>query len=331
MAPALKASAWAVDLGRFPKGSRWLLQAALLWTGLTSASCSRRLVDHRALEMQVPTEIIELDPRFATRGLDVKASRLIHGGLVALDPDTLLPHPSLARSLRLAEGRTIAIELEPNTHFHSGHVLEASDVCATLDALRDPRLQSPHRAVVAAFSTCSVRDLQHAEVTLAYQRATWMTDLEIPILRADQANWPRGHAEELDGLGPYLIAGRTANALLLRKAAKTGEPPVGASVMIMRACFGYWQDKPISRSTPCHPLCCRSLPEAAGYRFRPDRAPTLHTYSCTMTAHRLQTRMSGVHYPLPSIGRRLSNICLIVTQSLPAGSFRRRTGPHRRT
>ena len=108
---------------------------------------------------------------------DVKASRLIHGGLVALDPDTLLPHPSLVRSLSLADGRTIAIELEPNVFFHSGHVLEASDVCATLDALRAPRLQSPHRSVVAAFSTCRVRDPQHAELTLAYPRATWMTDL----------------------------------------------------------------------------------------------------------------------------------------------------------
>ena len=232
MAPALEASAWAVDRCRLSKRGRWLLQAALLWIGLSGSGCSRRLVEHRVLEMQVPTEIVELDPRFATRGLDVKASRLIHGGLVALDPDTLLPHPSLARSLSLADGRTIAIELEPNVFFHSGHVLEASDVCATLDALRAPRLQSPHRSVVAAFSTCRVRDPQHAELTLAYPRATWMTDLEIPILRADQANLPRGHAEELDGLGPYVIAGRTANALLLRKAAKPGEPLVGASVVI---------------------------------------------------------------------------------------------------
>lgn len=182
--------------------------------------------------MQVPTEIVDLDPRFATRGLDVKASRLIHAGLVALDPDTLLPHPWLARSLSLTDGRTIAIELEPGRHFHSGHVLEANDVCATLDALRDPRLQSPHRSVVAAFSTCHVRDPYHLELTLAYPRATWMTDLEIPILRADQANLPRGRATELDGLGPYLIADRTASALLLRKPTMSGQPPLRGSVMI---------------------------------------------------------------------------------------------------
>jgi peptide/nickel transport system substrate-binding protein len=233
MAPALQTSAWAVDVCRQSKRARYFYLAVLFWIGLTGSGCSRRsLVERRVLEMQVPTEIVELDPRFATRGLDVKASRLIHGGLVALDPDTLLPHTSLARSLSLAEGRTIAVELESNAHFHSGHVLEASDVCATLDALRDPQLQSPHRAVGAAFSTCRVRDAQHAELTLAYPRATWMTDLEMPILRADQAKLPRGHAEELDGLGPYLIAGRTANALLLRKATTIGESPMGTSVVI---------------------------------------------------------------------------------------------------
>ena len=102
--------------------------------------CARRSEARlHEIEMVVPTEIVELDPRYATRALDVKASRLVHAGLVDLDPDTLLPRPRVAKSLTLREDRSIVVELKAGVRFHSGHVLESSDVCATLDALKDPR------------------------------------------------------------------------------------------------------------------------------------------------------------------------------------------------
>jgi peptide/nickel transport system substrate-binding protein len=194
---------------------------------LSAACCGRATyVDRRALEVQVPTEIVEIDPRYATRGLDVKTSRLIHAGLVALDPDTLLPHPTLARSLRLAGERTIAIELDPTVQFHSGHQLDANDVCSTITALRDPQLQSPHRAVVAAFAACRILDARHLELELAYPRATWMTDLEMPILRSDQTRLARGHATELDGLGPFAIASKSASELRLKHVTRAVDPVV---------------------------------------------------------------------------------------------------------
>ena len=160
----------------------------------------------RELEMVVPTEIVELDPRFATRALDVKASRLVHAGLVDLDPDTLLPRPRLAQSLELRDDRTIVIQLKPGVRFHSGRLLEARDVCATLDALKDPLLESPHRTIVSAFSTCRVEGSDRVVLHLSYSRATWMTDLEVPILRSDQAHLPRAQsAAALDGLGPFTV------------------------------------------------------------------------------------------------------------------------------
>ena len=229
MAPALETSAWALGARR---ASGWAL-ATLPWLCLLDTGCTRRShTDRRTLEMEVPTEIVELDPRFAMRGLDVKTSRLIHAGLVELDPDTLLPHPSLARTLRLVNDRTIEIELDPQVHFHSGRPLEAADVCATLNALKDPVMQSPHKTVVAAFSDCHVDDPNRLTLTLAYSRATWMTDLEVPILRADQARLGRGHATELDGLGPYVVADRTASDLLLRPAKQAGSRTANLSVVI---------------------------------------------------------------------------------------------------
>ena len=233
MAPALEASARTLTAPSAHAAARAWLGWAFVWLCLCAAGCTRRsFAAAQTIELVVPTEIAELDPRFVTRGIDLRASRLIHAGLVKLDPDTLLPQPHLARSLRLIDPRTIAIELDPTVHFHSGQALRAADVCATLDALKDASLMSPHRSVVAAFSRCSVQGTDQLELTLAYARATWQTDLEVPILRADQARLPRGHDTELDGLGDYEVAARTGRDLRLRPAPHTGSRTAAPPIVI---------------------------------------------------------------------------------------------------
>jgi peptide/nickel transport system substrate-binding protein len=49
-----------------------------------------------------------------------------------------------------------------------------------------------------------------------------MTDLEVPILRADQSMMPRGRATELDGLGAFAVVRKTQSELLLRRVNLTG-------------------------------------------------------------------------------------------------------------
>ena len=197
--------------------------------------CGRRSEARRhELELVVPTEIVELDPRYATRALDVKASRLVHAGLVDLHPDTLLPRPRLAQSLTLRADRSILVELKPGVRFHSGHVLEAWDVCATLEALKDAALESPHRTVVSAFAACQVESPTRLVLALAYSRATWMTDLEVPILRADQARARRGTL--LDGLGPFTAERRGDNEIRFVPANNTvmGRPELPIVIRTIR-------------------------------------------------------------------------------------------------
>ena len=219
------------------KSARVLYGVVALLLAMLSAGCGHRSrAVSRELEMLVPTEIVELDPRYATRALDVKASRLIHAGLVDLDPETLLPRPRLAESLQLLDNRSIIIKLKPNVRFHSGRLLEAHDVCATLDALKDPRLESPHRTIVSAFSTCTELGRGQLSLGLAYSRATWMTDLEIPILRSDQARLPRGNVKNLDGLGPFTLAKQLDNELRLLPANDSvmGRPKQGVVIRTVR-------------------------------------------------------------------------------------------------
>ena len=220
------------------KSARVLCGVVGLSLSMLSAGCGHRSRAHsRELEMLVPIEIVELDPRYATRALDVKASRLVHAGLVDLDPETLLPRPRLADSLQLLDDRTIIIQLKPNVRFHSGRLLEARDVCATLEALKDPQLESPHRTIVSAFSTCAELGPGRIRLGLAYSRATWMTDLEIPILRSDQARLPRSNSSlVLDGLGPFSIAKQLDNELRLLPANDSvmGRPKQGVVIRTVR-------------------------------------------------------------------------------------------------
>src|SRR5690606_4355552 len=125
--------------------------------------------------------------------------------LAGLDPDTLEPVPLVAQSFSWVDSSHLRVTLRPGLKFHSGKLLEVSDVCGTLAALADKSLGSPHRVVAESIGAC--RDLGEGrlELSLAKPRATLLSDLEVPILRADQARSAQSASGDLDGLGPYHI------------------------------------------------------------------------------------------------------------------------------
>jgi peptide/nickel transport system substrate-binding protein len=205
-----------------------LLAAALL------PSCrSRDAAGPDALEIVVPTETATLDPRFSTRSLDVKVTRLLHAGLMGLDRNTLAPVPLLAQSHRFSNEKTLEIELRPRLRFHSGKPLRASDVCATLSALADPALGSPHRTVVRAIGSCTALGDGKLRIELAEPRATLLSDLEVPILRGDQARMPPQPNGELDGLGPYRVRSSEPGEVVL-EPADTGVIPTPTHRVVVR-------------------------------------------------------------------------------------------------
>jgi peptide/nickel transport system substrate-binding protein len=197
------------------------------------AGCGTRHADSAGpLEVVVATEASTLDPRFATRSVDVKVTRLIHAGLMGLDPSTLEPVPLVAERVRLEGDRSVDVALRPGIRFHGGQPLGPDDVCATLDAVRDPALGSPHRTIVSSIGRCVVTGPLGLRIELESSRATILTDLELPILRRDQARSAPRPDGMLDGLGPYSVRAATPSAVELVPADTSVFPKPKHAVVV---------------------------------------------------------------------------------------------------
>jgi peptide/nickel transport system substrate-binding protein len=178
----------------------------------------------RPIEMLVATDPETLDPRHATDAVALRASRLLHAGLVRLDPDSLEPQPYVARGWTWIDPRTLRVELRDDVRFHSGAKLGPDDVIATLRAFAAPEVGSRHARVVDAIGSAE-RDGDHAVVIhLRRAHATLLTDLELPILRAGEAMSPPRPDGSLDGLGPFVVAAREPGAIVFAPAADGALP-----------------------------------------------------------------------------------------------------------
>lgn len=187
----------------------------------------------RPIEIVVPSTAATLDPRYSTDAVAVRATRLVHAGLVRLDPDTLEPIPYAAESFRFTSDLALEVSLRKNVRFHGGRPLSSRDVCATIRALLDPKVQSPHRAVVSKIGQCEELSPTELRITLAAPHATLLTDLEVPILREDEAASPPRPRGDLDGLGPYRIA-HTAHGVIELEPAEGSPLPKPEHAVVIR-------------------------------------------------------------------------------------------------
>jgi peptide/nickel transport system substrate-binding protein len=164
----------------------------------------------RPIEVVVPSDAETLDPRFTTDALGVRVARLVHAQLVGIDPTTLAPVPLLAERWAWEDGTTLRLQLHAGLTFHSGAPLTSRDVVASLRAYGDPKVGSRHARQVAAIGSIEEDGPLAVRIRLARAHATLLTDLDLPILRADEAtSGPASGfdgARILDGLGAFQIA-----------------------------------------------------------------------------------------------------------------------------
>jgi peptide/nickel transport system substrate-binding protein len=184
--------------------------------------------------MLVSTDIETLDPRHATDSVSLRATRLLHAGLVRCDPDTLAPIPYAAKGWTWLGPQTLRVELRDDVTFRSGKKLAPADVVATLRAFASKEIGSRHGRVVEAIELAREDGPGAVVITLKRPHATLLTDLELPILRADEAMSPPRPSGDLDGLGPYSVVHFTRGELEL--APRAGSPlPTPARFLRLRA------------------------------------------------------------------------------------------------
>jgi peptide/nickel transport system substrate-binding protein len=203
-----------------------LLAAGCQHTGPTEAETSR------AIEVLVTSDPETLDPRYVTDAVGMRVSRLIHAGLTRLDPESLLPVPYLAQSLVWKDARTLDVTLRKGLEFHSGAPFTADDVVATLAAFASPDVASRHASIVAPIAGVVALAPDLVEITLGRPHATLLSDLELPILRHDQARSPPDTHGLLDGLGPFEVAQQTRGSLVLSPAHYGALPEPRHSVVV---------------------------------------------------------------------------------------------------
>ncbi len=184
----------------------------LLATLAFGASCTRPPQDPaRPLEILTTTAPETLDPRYATDAVGLRATRLVHAGLFGIEPTSLAPFPLVAESYRFEGPLALHVKLRAGITFHSGKPLDSADVVATLRAFADPRVASRHARVVSAIASVEAEGPGGVKIVLARPHATLLTDLELPVLRADQASASPAPNGTLDGLGPFRVVRAEAN------------------------------------------------------------------------------------------------------------------------
>ena len=197
------------------------------------------------------TPIQRLDPRFTTSTWDVKVSHLVCASLVSVDNSDGHPRMDLASAVRKIDPLTYVVTLNSAARFSDGQPVRARDVKYTFDSVRNPTLGSPYRRTWDEVLS-SVETPTDAPDTIIFHlkapRAPFMTDLDFgiveqstaePVDRAVSAAVASGRSpppfdssREVIGAGPYKIAARPVDTIVLQENALALRRPRESSVTI---------------------------------------------------------------------------------------------------
>ncbi|MGB3049382.1 MAG: ABC transporter substrate-binding protein [Polyangiales bacterium] len=190
--------------------------ALLLVIGL---GCSRPAEhDPDSLVVMLPRDAEQLDPRFVGDPYGLRVSRLLFGSLVTIDPRTLEVIPDLAESVEPVSPTQFNVRLREGLRFSDGSPLDARDVVATFEGVVDPKLQSRYAHNYGRIAEMRVSDPRTIVFILHEPHAPFLTDLELPIVRSQDAFRRIATPEEPlpIGAGPYRLVKREPGVLELR-------------------------------------------------------------------------------------------------------------------
>lgn len=169
-----------------------------------------------ALEVLLPSAPIEIDPRFVLDAQGLRVSRLIFSGLVAIDPYSLEVLPELAERIDVDEtGTRYTATLRSGLTFADGSALDSEDVRATFESIRDPALGSRFAETYARIVRIETPDARTVIFVIDGPHAPFLTDLELPIVRAEDRARHLHVGADVVGSGPYALGAASERAMTL--------------------------------------------------------------------------------------------------------------------
>jgi len=168
------------------------------------------------LTVVLPRDAEQLDPRFVGDPYGLKVTRLIFASLVTIDPRTLEVVPDLAEAVEVETPVRYRVALRPGLRFSDGTSLDADDVIATFRSVVDPELGSRYASTYRRIRRMDRVDDLTVVFHLTAPHATFVTDLELPVMRAEDARHQvGGEGPPPIGAGPYALSRRTPGHLEL--------------------------------------------------------------------------------------------------------------------
>lgn len=189
-----------------------------------------------ALTVLLPRDAEQLDPRFVADPYGLKITRLLFDSLITIDPRTLEVVPELAESFQWTSDTRLEVRLRPGLKFSDGSALDSDDVVATFEGVVDPELGSIYAGSYQRIQQVLATSPTELVFTLDAPHATFITDLEIPIVREEDAR-RRIALEGEDapvGSGAYVLAERRAGRIVLEANPHWhGGEPAHARVVLL--------------------------------------------------------------------------------------------------
>lgn len=172
--------------------------------------------------MLLPRDVQEIDPRFVSDAYGHKVSRLLFASLVAIDPTSLEAVPDLAERIEIGSPTEYRVTLRRNLTFSDGSALDADDVLATYRSVVDPGMQARYASTYRRIVRIEAPDRHTVVFHIDGPHATFLTDLELPVMRAEDAKRRVGALGDREpiGSGPYRIVGRAAGRIELERNAR---------------------------------------------------------------------------------------------------------------
>ena len=179
----------------------------------------------------LPSDPQSLDPRFGT---DANASRmadLLHSALTRADSSARRV-PELAASWDMPDPTTVVFHLRSDFHFGDGTPVTANDVRATYEAVRDPALASPKRAVLDILTAVEAPDPTTVVMHLRAPFAPLLDATGLGILPASRARDP---GEVRIGAGPFrLVRAEGADRLVFEPNPGFPDGPSRLTPLVVR-------------------------------------------------------------------------------------------------